>query len=78
MNCNQDCGSANAASHAPMPHGGLPFFSAGSRLLNYLYLWQSRIDEQRELARIDERLLKDAGISRADIAQEASKPFWRA
>ena len=78
MNCNQDCESAIASSHAPMPHGGMPFFSAGSRLLNYLCLWQERIDERRELDRIDERLLKDAGISRADVLREASKPFWRA
>ena len=27
---------------------------------------------------IDERLLKDADISRADVLREASKPFWRA
>jgi len=46
--------------------------------LNLLYRWQERIDERRELDRIDERLLKDAGISRAGVLREASKPFWRA
>ena len=54
------------------------FYLAGSRVLNLLYRWQERIDERRELDRIDERLLKDAGISRADVLREASKPFWRA
>ena len=56
---------------------GSMFRSAGSRVLNALYRWQERIDERRELDRIDERLLKDAGISRADVMREASKPFWR-
>jgi|TARA_B100000315_G_scaffold256107_1_gene301219 uncharacterized protein YjiS (DUF1127 family) len=48
-----------------------------SRLLDSLYLWQARIDERRELVRLDERLLKDAGMSRGDVLIESSKPFWR-
>ncbi len=78
MNRNQDYEGDTAASHAIAPHEARTFLSVGSRVLNRLYLWQARIDERRELARFDERMLKDAGISRADVLHEASKPFWRA
>mgnify|MGYP006919320901 CR=1 FL=1 len=60
------------------PRRSLAFLSAGSRVLNCLYVWQARIDERRELACIGERLLKDAGFTRIDVMREASKPFWRA
>jgi uncharacterized protein YjiS (DUF1127 family) len=30
------------------------------------------------LAGMNERMLKDVGISRAEAAREANKPFWRA
>ncbi|MBB3141470.1 DUF1127 domain-containing protein [Halomonas organivorans] len=32
---------------------------------------------RRHLSRLDERLLKDAGISPAQARREAGKPFWR-
>lgn len=47
------------------------------RVLGTLLLWQRRITSRRELARLDERLLADAGISTYDRAIEISKPFWR-
>ena len=47
------------------------------RVLGTLLLWQRRITSRRELARLDERLLSDAGISTYDRAIEVSKPFWR-
>lgn len=71
-------GSDAATRHMVRPRRGLAILSAGSCVLNVLYLWQARIDERRELGCVDERLLKDAGITRADVVQETSKPFWRA
>jgi uncharacterized protein YjiS (DUF1127 family) len=47
------------------------------RVLGTLLLWQRRITSRRELARLDERLLSDAGISTYERAIEVSKPFWR-
>ena len=29
------------------------------------------------LQTLDDRMLKDLGLSRADISRESSKPFWR-
>ncbi|MCU1724750.1 MULTISPECIES: DUF1127 domain-containing protein [Pseudomonas] len=47
------------------------------RLLANLMLWQRRISSRHQLARLDARLLADAGISEAQRYEELSKPFWR-
>ena len=47
------------------------------RLLSSLLLWQRRITSRHQLARLDSRLLADAGISEAQRYEELSKPFWR-
>jgi uncharacterized protein YjiS (DUF1127 family) len=39
---------------------------------------QQRRRERRQLAELDERLLRDIGVERADALREARKPFWRA
>ncbi|WP_252273755.1 DUF1127 domain-containing protein [Pseudomonas subflava] len=57
---------------SPAANGALPL-----RVLGTLLLWQRRASSRRELARLDERLLADAGISTYDRAVEISKPFWR-
>lgn len=47
------------------------------RVLANLMLWQRRIASRHQLARLDSRLLADAGISEAQRYEELSKPFWR-
>lgn len=47
------------------------------RMFSTLMLWQRRIVSRRQLARLDARLLADAGISEAQRHAELSKPFWR-
>ena len=66
--------SSDLMFHQQSPAGGshLPL-----RVLGTLLLWQRRITSRRELARLDERLLADAGISLQERAAEVSKPFWR-
>ena len=39
--------------------------------------WISITRQRRALADLDDRLLRDVGISRYDAAHEAGKPFWR-
>ncbi len=58
--------------------------SAGKRIASLLVatwdkllLWQYRAQERHNLARLDERMMKDMGISAADIERELSKPFWK-
>jgi uncharacterized protein YjiS (DUF1127 family) len=42
-----------------------------------LNLWYERARQRRNLARLDDRLLRDIGIDRATALGEISKPFWR-
>ena len=59
-------------NNAQQSQGSLPL-----RLLANLMLWQRRIASRHQLARLDSRLLADAGISEAQRYEELSKPFWR-
>ncbi len=46
--------------------------------LDFVVQWQQRGRERRQLGSLDARMLRDMGISRADVAMESAKPFWRA
>ena len=37
----------------------------------------ARQRQRRALGRLDERLLRDIGVSRQDAMREAAKPVWR-
>ena len=50
---------------------------AAAAFADLLYGWQERARQRHTLAGLDDRLLRDMGLSRADIAQESAKPFWR-
>lgn len=52
--------------------GSLPL-----QVIATLLLWKRRIVSRHQLARLDERLLADAGISLYERQLEVSKPFWR-
>lgn len=55
-------------------------FAAIGRWLKVFAAWCAacarRSKERRKLARLDERMLKDIGISRLDALREANRPFW--
>ena len=38
--------------------------------------WQERARQRYRLAELDDRMLKDIGLSRADVTREVEKPFW--
>jgi uncharacterized protein YjiS (DUF1127 family) len=40
--------------------------------------WLERARQRRQLRQLGDHMLKDIGLSRADVEAEASKPFWRA
>jgi uncharacterized protein YjiS (DUF1127 family) len=39
--------------------------------------WQQRSRERAELRRLDDRMLRDIGVTRGDVWHEINKPFWR-
>lgn len=49
-----------------------------SDILAFAFGCLERIQQRRALARLDDRMLSDIGVSRADVEGELSKPFWRA
>jgi len=42
-----------------------------------LLRWQERARERRHLLELNDHMLRDLGLSRADIEIEVSKRFWR-
>jgi uncharacterized protein YjiS (DUF1127 family) len=39
--------------------------------------WLERVHQRRHLAMLSDHMLKDIGLTRADVEAEISKPFWR-
>ncbi|TDJ65153.1 MAG: DUF1127 domain-containing protein [Proteobacteria bacterium] len=46
-------------------------------LIDMLFAWYECARQRRDLLTLDDCILKDIGISRADAELEANKPFWR-
>ena len=46
-------------------------------VLGTLLTWQERYDQRHKLMALDDRLLKDIGITRAQAREEYEKPVWR-
>lgn len=49
-----------------------------TQLRNALRLARLRRAQRRELLHLDDRLLRDIGLSREDAIRAGRKPFWRA
>jgi uncharacterized protein YjiS (DUF1127 family) len=47
------------------------------RIFAMLREWRRRSRDRAELARFDDRMLRDIGVNRAEIWREINKPFWR-
>jgi uncharacterized protein YjiS (DUF1127 family) len=68
----------------PWPSTGgamfLPFAVARGALLagfERLLLWQDRATQRHRLGMAEDHVLADVGLTRADVALEIRKPFWR-
>ena len=46
-------------------------------MVEHLLNWHDRRRQRLQLARMDDYMLRDIGLSQADVSQETSKPFWR-
>lgn len=76
--------NSGTLNHVASPFWGLRSRAAAGRPVNGLTaliaisaLWLARSRQRRQLLTLDDRMLADIGISRADAQAEARKPFWR-
>jgi uncharacterized protein YjiS (DUF1127 family) len=46
------------------------------RAITTLLRWQELARQRRALLGLDDHMLKDIGLSRADALREAERPFW--
>jgi len=73
---NPSRGAAGAAGPSVADRLATAFAAASVLVFDRLFVWQSRAADRRALQALDDHLLRDIGLSRADIEAEASKPFW--
>ncbi|MBO0736352.1 MAG: DUF1127 domain-containing protein [Alphaproteobacteria bacterium] len=50
---------------------------AGSHIVATLREWRRRARDRARLAELDERTLRDIGLTRTDAEFLVNKPFWR-
>lgn len=55
----------------------LSFIGMFVRLAEVLAVGRERRRQRVALARLDDRMLRDIGLTSADVEGELSKPFWR-
>jgi uncharacterized protein YjiS (DUF1127 family) len=67
-----------------VPRSGLAHIIAADlvpvldRIIETPIAWIERVRERRQLASFSDGMLKDIGVSRADVEHVIDKPFWRA
>jgi uncharacterized protein YjiS (DUF1127 family) len=58
-------------------HRGRGASDVAGRVLATFREWRRRAYGRAELARLDDRMLRDIGLTRADAEFLSNKPFWR-
>lgn len=66
-----------ALASALMPAANRRGAALVARLVDILLAWHERRRQRRQLAMMDDHMLRDLGLSSADVEQEVHKPFWR-
>jgi uncharacterized protein YjiS (DUF1127 family) len=70
--------SDKSGSYFVRPTRGKTARGSLTRLFDQLLSWLDRARQRRHLAELDDRLLRDIGLSRAEVEHEIERPFWRA
>jgi uncharacterized protein YjiS (DUF1127 family) len=52
--------------------------SVPARIAHIVMEWQNRAEQRQNLANLGDDMLKDLGLTRAQVAEEVNKPFWQA
>ena len=48
-----------------------------TKLLSQVAQWQKRARSRHLLQQLDDRMLRDVGLSRSDVYRECAKHFWQ-
>ena len=73
----QDTTLTHAHRASPTPIGVFGWLRRrAAALFRLLLVWPDRERQRHHLREMNDRLLKDIGLSHADVAHEAAKPFW--
>jgi uncharacterized protein YjiS (DUF1127 family) len=48
-----------------------------TRLVDLVLVWRERMSGRNQLQKLDDRMLRDIGLSRSDAERECSKHFWQ-
>jgi uncharacterized protein YjiS (DUF1127 family) len=51
--------------------------AVGLSVVAVLREWCRRSRERTQLASLDDRMLRDIGVTRGEVLSEINKPFWR-
>ena len=54
----------------------LSLTALGKAFLDMVVAWQDRSRERAQLAGLDDRLLRDMGLTRSDVDRELNKALW--
>lgn len=52
--------------------------AVATRLSDLVITWFDRSRQRQHLAELDDRMLRDVGLSRAEVDNEVSQRFWQA
>ena len=63
--------------HSPLSIRLPSLLPAAKAVVARVARWQDVRAQRKELSELDDRTLRDIGLTRADVAAEIRKPFWR-
>ena len=69
--------NSERSSFRPSTGERLSFTGMLVRLADRIAVGHERRRQRLALARLDDRMLRDIGLTMADVEGEVSKPFWR-
>jgi uncharacterized protein YjiS (DUF1127 family) len=58
-------------------YAGGRFGDGAGRIAEIGLTWFDRASQRRQLGELSDHMLRDIGVTRADVWAESSKPFWR-
>jgi uncharacterized protein YjiS (DUF1127 family) len=62
---------------ALVPGDGWSWTTAVQRAADLLLTWHRQARQRRQLQFLSDHMLRDIGLTRADVLAESSKPFWQ-